>query len=224
MKLRGKFIVWFLVLLLGASINLSEALAFIAINEILADPPAGIAGDANGDGVGSSTQDEFVELLNFGANNEDLSGWYLNDAVKTRHVFPYGTVLAADQYLVVFGGGTPVLPGVNYQVASTGTLSLNNTTEEVFFYNNNGQLIDHVSYGAEGGKNQSLARYPEGSAAGFVLHSTIPEAQGKLFSPGRSVAGQLALFMAAPELPGYWYFILAAMGVAFRNKFKEKLG
>ena len=217
-----KISVWFLVVLLLGLTTPRGAQAFIVLNEILADPPTGIAGDANGDGVGSSTDDEFIELLNYGSTDVDLSGWYLNDALKSRHVFHPGTVLLADQYWVVFGGGTPVLPGVNYQLASTGTLSLNNTSEDVFLYNNRNQLIDHVSYGAEGGKNQSLARYPEGSGSEFVLHSTIPEAQGKLFSPGKSADGKLELLATVPELSGYWYSLLVAIGFLFRNKFRNK--
>ena len=222
MKIQKKCLVLFFILFVVGAINPRGARAFIVINEILADPPTGIVGDANGDGVGSSTQDEFIELLNFGEGDQDLSGWYLNDAVKTRHVFPSGTTLLSDRYLVVFGGGAPVLPGVNYQLASTGTLSLNNTAEEVFLYTNSGELIDHVNYSAEGGKNQSLARYPEGNGSGMVLHSTISAAQGKLFSPGRSVDGQLTFAVPVPELPGHWCFVLAGMAVVVRNKFLRK--
>src|SRR5207253_643028 len=36
----------------------------VIINEVLADPPDGIAGDANHDGVRDGTDDEFVELVN----------------------------------------------------------------------------------------------------------------------------------------------------------------
>ena len=36
----------------------------IFFNEVLADPPTGLAGDANHDGVRDGTQDEFVELVN----------------------------------------------------------------------------------------------------------------------------------------------------------------
>ena len=35
----------------------------VLINEVLADPPDGLAGDANHDGVRSSAEDEFVELV-----------------------------------------------------------------------------------------------------------------------------------------------------------------
>src|SRR5262249_8203376 len=39
-------------------------LAGLGINEYLADPPAGPAGDANGAGSTDSSQDEFVEVIN----------------------------------------------------------------------------------------------------------------------------------------------------------------
>ena len=36
------------------------------ISEVLADPPPGLGGDANGEGKRDSYQDEFVELFNGG--------------------------------------------------------------------------------------------------------------------------------------------------------------
>ena len=82
-----------------------QAQAFIVINEILADPPAGLLGDANADGVGSITQDEFVEFFNPTTNVIDISGWSLSDAVKTRHIFTSGSIFQPRGVLVVFGGG-----------------------------------------------------------------------------------------------------------------------
>jgi len=58
---------------LATLVMTNRAQAFIVINEILADPPAGVFGDANGDGVTSSSQDEFVELLNTGNSAINLS-------------------------------------------------------------------------------------------------------------------------------------------------------
>jgi uncharacterized protein (TIGR03437 family) len=49
----------------------------VIINEILADPPDGIAGDANHDGVRDSSHDEFVELINTTARDLDISGYEL---------------------------------------------------------------------------------------------------------------------------------------------------
>ena len=59
------------------------------INEIQADPDA-VNGDANGDGNPSTTQDEFVEIVNNTGGSVDISGWTLADLASTRHTFPPG--------------------------------------------------------------------------------------------------------------------------------------
>jgi len=167
--------------------------ASVILNEIFADPPSGLMGDANRDGVRSGTKDEFIELLNFAAVEIDISNWFLTDNVSTRHVFPSDTVLAPYTFLSVFGGGSPSLQGVNWQVASTGSLGLNNGGDTVTLFNSDSQVIDEVVYGGIGGKDQSINLFPDGIGSDFVLHSTIEEAQGALFSPGTSVASELTL-------------------------------
>ena len=64
-----------LVLLVGI---IPARAATIVINEILADPAADLAGDANGDGVRGTYDDEFVEIVNSSAGSIDLSGRYRN--------------------------------------------------------------------------------------------------------------------------------------------------
>ena len=55
----------------------------IQFNEVLADPPDGIAGDANHDGTRDGTDDEFIELVNASANETiGMGGW----TIKTRPV------------------------------------------------------------------------------------------------------------------------------------------
>ncbi len=164
----------------------ASAEAFIVINEILADPPSGILGDANGDGIGSGSQDEFVELLNIGTTPLDISGWSLSDKVKERHIFSGGTVLLPDAYFVVFGGGAPSLLDVDWQTASTGSLGLNNGGDTVSLFDGSSILVDEVVYGSLGGKNQSIVRAPEGEGAEFILHSDSEGVQGGfVFSPGQ---------------------------------------
>src|SRR5207249_6299270 len=74
----------------------------VFINEVLADPPNGIAGDANHDGVRDGTQDEFIELVNAsGADDISLSGWTVrtrsvgSTTETTRFTFAAGTTLSA---------------------------------------------------------------------------------------------------------------------------------
>ncbi len=217
MKFRRKIFVLGVFFL---STFLNSANASVIINELLADPPSGITGDANHDGVGSTTQDEFVELLNLSSSPINISGWFINDAISKRHTFPVGTTMLAYQYLTIFGGGSPNLPGINFQLASSGTLSLNNTNEQVFLYDQGGHLIDHVSYGAEGGKDQSLVRFPEGTGSQFALHASIPEAKGKRFSPGTKITGETAFqtATAVPELPGWMSFVMGGGIYYLRRK------
>lgn len=152
----------------------------ILITEILADPPTGLEGDANQDGVRSSSADEFVELFNAGPDGIDLTGWRIDDADQARHLFPAGTWLDPDRYLVVFGAGAPAIPGVPAQTSSTGSLSLNNTADVVSLFSASGLLIDTVTYDALAGQDQSIVRAPGGNGE-FVLHSSVAP---DIFSPG----------------------------------------
>lgn len=156
----------------------------VVINEILADPADDIKGDANNDGVRSSTQDEFIEIVNSGENAVNLSGFKISDTDSVRHVFPENTILESHQALVIFGGGTPHIDDVFTQVASTGTLSLGNGGETISLLDTQGALIDKHVYGAEAGDNQSLTRFPDLTGE-FVKHSSANP--GALFSPGKMV-------------------------------------
>lgn len=186
-SLLGSLSLWGLLGWLGLFSSLGgvkEAAAFIVINEILADPPAGLLGDANADGVGSVTQDEFVEFFNPTANVIDISGWSVSDAVKTRHIFAGGSIFQPQGILVVFGGGHPPLQNIDWFAASAGTLGLNNDTDIITFLNQNGETIDQVTYGREAGQDQSVVRSPEGTGNIFVQHLSLANADERRFSPG----------------------------------------
>ncbi|HEX8098551.1 MAG TPA: lamin tail domain-containing protein, partial [Pyrinomonadaceae bacterium] len=112
----------------------------IVINEILADPPDGIEGDANRDGTRSASQDEFVEMVNAGESDLDISGYQIltrsSTAVEStlRHTFAPGTIFPAGTCIVVFGGassatfnpGHPAFGGAQVFTAKSGGLSLTN--------------------------------------------------------------------------------------------------
>ncbi len=177
-------VIGFIVIVFSVLTVNQKADAFILINEILADPPAGIAGDANGDGVSSSSADEFIELFNNSSNAVDLSGWSISDAARERHMFSSGLFLSPNQLLVIFGGGSPQLPGGYWQLASTGTLSLNNTADTITLFDANHSIIDQVVYGSEAGHDQSITRFPEGNQGPFVEHLSLPNSGGLRYSPG----------------------------------------
>lgn len=162
----------------------APAFANVTIAEILADPPADAAGDVNHDGTRSAQQDEFVELMNSGAQPVDLSNWSLSDAAKVRHTFAAGTSLAAGERLVIFGGGQPQDIQGKVVTASTGMLSLNNNGDVLTLRDAAMGVKDALSYGSAGEEEQSLVRDGAGE---LVLHTSLEGADGALFSPGRSI-------------------------------------
>lgn len=154
----------------------------VVLNEILADPPPDPDGDANGDGVRSTSDDEFVEIVNLGVAPVDLAGWSLYDATGLRHEFGAGSMLAAGDFFVVFGGGTPTGIPSGSDVASTGGLSLNNTADEVRLVGADGLTRDVHAYGSEANSDQSLIRVPDGADWTRPSDAGYPWS----FSPGRT--------------------------------------
>jgi hypothetical protein len=134
------------------------------INEVLLDP--GTDADANGDGTVDTQDDEFVEIVNRGSEPLDLSGLDLWDGLRLRHTFPSDSKIEPGQALLLFGGGDPaeikVPQGVLSQVASSGSLSLNNSGETVTLRAPDGSVLItlNISRG-KAGKGESLVRTPE---------------------------------------------------------------
>lgn len=150
----------------------------IVINEILADPDS----DVNGDGTTDTQDDEFVEIYNSGATAIDISGWTIEDGFGIRHTFPVSTIVQPDEGIVVFGGGSPTgIPSL-VQIASTGTLGINNGGDNIQLYDNSSTLIDSYSFGSST-NDVSYARSPDYSGS-FVLHTAIA-GNPVNYSPGR---------------------------------------
>ena len=159
------------------------------INEIHADPASDLSGDANGDGVRDATQDEFVELVNTSASDIDVSGWTLSDGFGQRHMFPPGSVVESGCSVVVFGGNTPTgeFGASLVQTASSGALGLNNGGDTITLSDSATTLS--VSYGSEGGNNQSLTLEPDVTGVSYVQHTSASGSGGALFSPGTQADG-----------------------------------
>ncbi|MCA9406918.1 MAG: lamin tail domain-containing protein [Candidatus Omnitrophica bacterium] len=192
--------------------------AFIVINEILADPASGLAGDADGNGTRSVNGDEFIELVNNGNMPVDITGWFLTDASSARHIFVSGSVIDPFGFAVVFGSS-----------ASTGSLSLNNSGDVVSLYDKDNQLIDQVLYdSALGNQDQSFVRWAEGEG-NFILHTTAA-LDNTLFSPGTTVDEQLTLrslkdddvssTTVVPEPSTSALLLLGCGSVFFKRRFK----
>lgn len=163
----------------------------IVLNEIHADPDQ-ILGDANGDGVISSDDDEFLELINLTDSELDISDWVIADAVRPRFTFPPGTVLAGHCGLIIFGGGSPSGEFGGSLVLTAGSLALNNTGDTISIWDRDGKLRLRTFYGPEGGLNQSLTRNPDLTGHfPLELHGEIPLAEGRSYSPGVKLDGSV---------------------------------
>ncbi|WP_431164805.1 lamin tail domain-containing protein [Tenacibaculum halocynthiae] len=158
---------------------IDDDLPKIIINEILADP-TGI--DANGDGTISTSQDEFLELVNTDITPHNLTDYTISDNSSIRHTFGNITIPAGGS-VVIFGGGTPTnISGISL-AASTGRISLNNSGDTVTLKNNNDIIITSYTYGNEANSDQSIGRNDD-LTGNFVKHSLITSNPQKA-TPGK---------------------------------------
>ncbi len=188
----------------------------VVINEIHADPAGDLSGDANNDGTRDATQDEFVEIVNVSAAPVDLSGWTISDGFGPRHTFPAGSVIESQCAIVVFGGGSPTgaFGGATVQSASTNALGLNNGGDSVTL-NDGTANVASVSYGGEGGGDQSLTLDPDATGSlPLVQHTSANGANGALYSPGVKVDGALFDGCEAPTVGPFEIFEIQGSGAA----------
>ncbi len=176
----------------------------LVINEVLADPPDGSAGDANHDGTRSGSEDEFIELVNASGSTLKLDNWTVNTRPlngtneTTRHLFPPGSEIPNGDAFIIFGGGdfdpdAPVFGGSQISKASTGALSLTNAALTLLVRDASGNLITRISYGAGTDNpfgdslNQSITRSPE--LFGPFARHTDASPNNTRFSPGTKADG-----------------------------------
>lgn len=166
----------------------------IAINEILFDP----AGDANGDGIISTSEDEFVEIVNYGSSELDISGWKVDEAAGTMITFPSNTILQAGQAVVIFEGGTPAGDFGN-SIVLDGTFTLNNGGDDVIIKDDQNRTVTSHTY-SSGGNDQSIVRDPAYTGS-FVDHTGATGSNGAAFSPGTKIDGT-AFYTPSVDLTG----------------------
>ncbi len=181
----------------------AAAAPHLVINEIMADPPEGRAGDANADGVRHPSDDEFVELVNTGTTPVCLAGWTLGDAKEAeRHVFPLGAALPPGRALVGVGGGVPTgrFGGATVQWAAfNGRLNLSNAGEVLTLRDAGGTEVKRLSWGdcagapcasdhhpGDLGFGGSLVRWPELTGT-WRAHGEVARSR---FSPGVRADGK----------------------------------
>ncbi|HQB42300.1 MAG TPA: C25 family cysteine peptidase [Polyangiaceae bacterium] len=152
----------------------------VIINEVMAHPPS----DTNGDGIFDFKSDEFIELVNTGQGDTDISGWTISDKIGVRFTFPQGTILPGGKALVVFGGGDieqfADMGGSAVFVASSG-LKLNDDGDAVTLSNASSERVDSMEYRAALARGSSMTRAIDADGAtAFEHHPGEPP-----FSPGK---------------------------------------
>jgi hypothetical protein len=170
----------------------------MSFNEVLANPGGT---DANCDGLVSTTEDEFVELINISVKPVTLDGAILGDTITDHHVFPKGTTVEPGGAVVVFSGGTPTfdqalpergghcvpLPGsAIVQVASSGRLGLINGGETLYL--TEAKSLLSTTYGSLDLSAESYNREPDMALKGWEAHRNVKDAVFS-FSPGTRVDG-----------------------------------
>lgn len=168
----------------------------LIINEVLYDPSnTALEGDANGDGTYDQTQDEFIEFINTGTTDLNVSKYQIFDkviatGVKTRRHTMGNFNIPSNGAIVIFGGGTAVGSfGGAITVIDSGTagLSLGNSGEIIILEDSLGNVLDSINTDAlSNNPDESYTRNPD-ITGDFVQHGSVTP--GKLFSPGTRTDG-----------------------------------
>jgi hypothetical protein len=136
-------------------ISAAPAPSAVRLSEVMAD---------NGGRVpnGASYPDWF-ELSNAGSTPLDLSGWSVSDNSNPRkYVFPPGTSLPANGYLVVWSDTNSAAPGMH------AGFSLEASGESLFLFDERTNRVDAVTFGQQLA-GYSVARFGSGNAWGLAI-------------------------------------------------------
>ncbi|GAG25446.1 unnamed protein product, partial [marine sediment metagenome] len=99
------------------------ASASVRINEVLPNPE----NDWDNNGISETYGDEWIEL--YSDSDENLDSWKIGDKVKN---YTFSEFIQQGNFLIIYG--------------SSSSLQLNNRNEKIFLYDENGYLIDSISY------------------------------------------------------------------------------
>jgi hypothetical protein len=149
--------------------------------------------DVNGDGRTDEDEEQFIEIVNLEDVPVDISGWTVNDELQIRHIFPEGTILPPGGVILVFADAVPVGVFGGAIVQVTELVSPNFDEDgDIAQIVAGGAVVDAIAYTGDLGETyDSITRFPDltGTTEGVQDHTTIPEANGALWSPGTKVDG-----------------------------------
>lgn len=155
----------------------SALITNLRINEFLPNPE------------GSDRGREYVEVLNTGFATVDLAGWTLGDRTRAdRHTFAPFPLAPGEAVVVAAGSEFAADSTLPWEIASSGSLSLANNSDEIFLRSPDSEIVDHVAY-TSAPSGVSFNRALDGAESGdFILHDAVADAAG-LTSPGLQADG-----------------------------------
>ena len=131
----------------------------VTISEFLTSNRNGVQ-DSEGE------REDWIELTNYGSQSVDLSGCFLSDRSGNpfKWSFPDGTVLAADEYLVIWADNDEKDPGLhtNFKLDREGG---------VILFTQQHTLVDKIEYGKQK-VDFSYGRFPEQKGSLMRLQPT----------------------------------------------------
>lgn len=133
----------------------------VVINEFMASNN-GIVQDEAGE------NEDWIELYNTTASDVDLSGYFITDNPDnlTKFVFPEGTILKANEYLLIWADEDQEQGSLhaNFKLSAGG--------ESIILLDKQQMIIDSVVYQQQV-TNQSAARIPNGSGPFLIGNHTL---------------------------------------------------
>lgn len=139
----------------------------------------------------NSSPDDWVELINIGTNDIDISGYEIRDnSDDHRWKFPAGSTIKAGEFLVVDAGDTGLIyddQSGNY-VENTFEAAIGiGSGDSIRIYDKEGKLLDecswteHASFGGDAAL-ASIGRYPDGTGS-FSLTKETKGTQNDWYKP-----------------------------------------
>lgn len=139
----------------------------VRFNEVMAENAGAIIN-------GATTNSDWLELFNTGGNPVSLGNWSLSNSGNTRkYVFPGGTMIPANGYLVVWCDSQTNAPGLH------SGFTLGRKGENLFLYDASTNRVDAFSFGLQ------LTNYTVGRiGSGWQLTTPTPGAANVAASVG----------------------------------------
>lgn len=146
--------------------------------------------------------DDWIELYNNDDTSVDLSGYYLTDDPDdlTQWSFPEGTVIGANEYLIVWADDDTDQEGyhANFKLSASG--------EDLILVDSDGTtIIDEIEF-SEQETDISYGRYPNGIGAFQVMDPTF-NAENSIFSGSQDILQSADNLVLYPN-PARSYFYI----------------